>query len=287
MASTPVEIQLPSGLTATLSLYADGSDTLANSGGADTLTEATNRKGLYTATVTEALAGLHFAKVLVGANIVATGWVFLADDTSTYSVVDDKVVASTESSIDAILVDTAELQSDWTNGGRLDLILDDILLDAGTTLPAQITALNNLSASDVNAQVDTALADIHLDHLFAATYDPASKPGVADSLLNELIENDAGVARYTANALEQGPTGGVVIGSGAIEWDVEILISGSPVDGAEVWVTTDVAGANVVAGTLVTNGSGIVTFMLDAGTYYVWTQKGGVNFTNPTTTTVS
>jgi hypothetical protein len=73
---------------------------------------------------------------------------------------------------------------------------------------AAIAALNNLSAAQVNAEVDTALADIHLDHLLAVTYDPASKPGAADALLNELVENDGGVARYTANALEQAPTGG-------------------------------------------------------------------------------
>jgi hypothetical protein len=73
---------------------------------------------------------------------------------------------------------------------------------------AAIAALNNLSAAQVNAEVDTALADIHLDHLLAATYDPASKPGATDALLNELIESDAGVSRFTANALEQAPTGG-------------------------------------------------------------------------------
>jgi hypothetical protein len=73
---------------------------------------------------------------------------------------------------------------------------------------ADIAALNNLSAAQVNAEVDTALTDIHLDHLLATAYDPASKPGAADALLNELVENDGGVARYTANALEQAPTGG-------------------------------------------------------------------------------
>jgi hypothetical protein len=55
--------------------------------------------------------------------------------------------------------------------------------------------------------VATALADIHLDHLLAATYDPASKPGVADALLNEIVENDGGVSRFTENALEQSPSG--------------------------------------------------------------------------------
>ena len=85
-----------------------------------------------------------------------------------------------------------------------------------------LTALPNAVASDtaglptvanVNTQVDTALSDIHLDHLLAADYDPASKPGVATALLNELVENDGGLSRFTANALEQAPAGG-----GGTDW---------------------------------------------------------------------
>ncbi len=72
----------------------------------------------------------------------------------------------------------------------------------------QITGFNDLSTTQVNTEVDTALSDIHLDHLLATNYDPASKPGVATALLNELVENDVGVSRFTANALEQAPTGG-------------------------------------------------------------------------------
>lgn len=77
--------------------------------------------------------------------------------------------------------------------------------------------LNDLSAAQVNTEVDTALADIHLDHLLAVDYNPASKPGVATALLNELIENDAGVSRYTANALEQAPAGG----GGTADWTAD------------------------------------------------------------------
>lgn len=55
-----------------------------------------------------------------------------------------------------------------------------------------------------------------------------------------------------------------------------------PIADADVWITTDSAGTNVVAGTRQTNSSGEVTFMLDAGeVYYRWAQKDGVNFTNP------
>lgn len=132
--------------------------------------------------------------------------------------------------------------TDWVNDGRLDLLLDAIPTtamrgtDSAALASAMTTAQNDLDAltgadgatlatSQPNyapnvvipdaagvaatpAEVATALTNIHLDHLLAANYDPASKPGVATALFNELIENDAGVSRYTANALEQAPTGG-------------------------------------------------------------------------------
>lgn len=43
----------------------------------------------------------------------------------------------------AILADTNELQTDWANGGRLDLILD------GRAAEASITALNDISVADI------------------------------------------------------------------------------------------------------------------------------------------
>lgn len=93
MANTITEIQLPTGLVGlTLSVYEDGSDTLANAA-PDDLTEATNRLGLYTATVAEALTGLHYVKVLQGTAVIATGWVYLQDTTSTYHVEDSKALA--------------------------------------------------------------------------------------------------------------------------------------------------------------------------------------------------
>jgi hypothetical protein len=156
----------------------------------------------------------------------------------------------------------------------VDSNVDDILVDTGTTIPNQISGLNDLSAAQVNAEVDAAISDAalatasalatvdanvdailldtaeigtagaglteaggtgdhltavawnaawdaevqsevqdaieanHLDHLLAATYDPASKPGAADALFNEMVESDGGVSRFTANALEQAPSGG-------------------------------------------------------------------------------
>ena len=60
-----------------------------------------------------------------------------------------------------------------------------------------------------------------------------------------------------------------------------------PIAGAEVWITSNSAGTTVVAGTLLTNGSGQSTFMVDAGSYYLWVQATGWNFTNPQAFVVS
>jgi hypothetical protein len=76
-------------------------------------------------------------------------------------------------------------------------------------------------------------------------------------------------------------------GPGGISKTLTIQVSGIPVDGAAVWVTTDSDGLNTIAGTLYTNALGQVTFMLEVGTYYAWAQRAGINFTNPTEFTVT
>lgn len=55
----------------------------------------------------------------------------------------------------------------------------------------------------------------------------------------------------------------------------------TPLSGAEVWISTDEAGTNVVAGTSVTDDFGNVTFLLDPGTYYRWIDHPGFQFANP------
>jgi hypothetical protein len=70
-----------------------------------------------------------------------------------------------------------------------------------------VTIEDTDATNQINAACDASIVTYHLDHLLAATYDPASKPGAADALLNEMVENDGGVSRFTANALENGPGG--------------------------------------------------------------------------------
>lgn len=67
-------------------------------------------------------------------------------------------VDSNSTQLAAIVADTNELQTDWANGGRLDLLIDAILADTNELqtddIPGLIAALNDLTS----AQVQTAAA---------------------------------------------------------------------------------------------------------------------------------
>lgn len=76
-------------------------------------------------------------------------------------------------------------------------------------------------------------------------------------------------------------------GSGSTTYtDTVTDVSSNPLDGVEVWITSDSGGASTVASTT-TNTLGAFTVYLDPGTYYLWLAKGGYNFPNPTTITVT
>lgn len=77
-------------------------------------------------------------------------------------------------------------------------------------------------------------------------------------------------------------------GAGAVEFTYTLTEPDlvTPIPDADVWATTDSAGATVVASGR-TNQYGIITFYLDAGTIYIWRQKSGYNFTNPDVETVA
>lgn len=106
-----------------------------------------------------------------------------------------------DTEIAAILADTNELQTDWVNGGRLDLLIDAIkaktdnlptdpadqsAVEAAITAAtsplataASIAALNDISTADVNAQVVDALA--------TDTYaEPGSVPAATSSLKDKI-----------------------------------------------------------------------------------------------------
>lgn len=97
--------------------------------------------------------------------------------------------------------------------------------DLGTGTGLTAIPWNAVWDAEVQSEVQDAIEVNHLDHLLAATYDPAAKPGAADALLNELVESDAGVSRFTANALEQAPTDGAAPTASAVAGAVRTELS--------------------------------------------------------------
>jgi len=69
-----------------------------------------------------------------------------------------------------------------------------------------------------------------------------------------------------------------VQGPGSVNVTVQLIVDEQPVADADIWITTDSAGNNVVEGTYQTNSLGRATFHLTEGiTYYLWAQKDGYN----------
>ena len=110
------------------------------------------------------------------------------------------------------------------------------------------------------------------------------------------FEADKNYSVYISGAVG-GTTGGTsysfvvespAAGAGAITFTYTLtnVDGGAPIPGADVWATSDIAGLYTVASG-VTNTSGEVVFYLDAGTYYIWRQLAGWNFTNPDTEVVA
>jgi hypothetical protein len=166
------------------------------------------------------------------------------------------------------------------------------ILTAGTNIVLAkgtgVTGLNDLSGGDVrtavglaSANLDTQLAALPTDSDITAAVPTAN--GIADQVWNEAIAGHVAVGSTGAKLNGVGP------GAGAITWTYILTSSippGLPIADADVWVTTDEPGMNVIASGK-TNAAGAVTFYLDAGTVYVWRQKSGWDFVNPQTCVVS
>lgn len=91
-------------------------------------------------------------------------------------------IDTVDTNVDAVLVDTNELQTDLTNGGRLDLLIDAILADTNELQ----TDLANGGRLDL--LIDAILADTNaLQTLFESSFsEVTSKPAAGAALANKL-----------------------------------------------------------------------------------------------------
>lgn len=126
-----------------------------------------------------------------------------SDIASSFSTVNtklDTIDDLLDTEVSAILADTNELQTDLTNGGRLDLLIDAIKAKTDN-LPADPADASDITSSftTVNTKLDTI--DDLLDTEVGAIKTVTDK-------LDDTLEDDGGTYRFTTNALEQAPTGG-------------------------------------------------------------------------------
>lgn len=199
-------------------------------------------------------------------------------------------VAPDNASITLILADTNELQTNqgnWLTATGFNTVAPD---NAGIA-----------SISAVTAKIDTALAADGAVYQYttnALENGPSSSgdaTAATQATMVSHLTDIKGSGFASSDALESirdrgdsaWTTALLATGAGAVSHEVTVNVGGVPESGVDVWVSTDLAGNNVVAGTLSTDAFGKATFNLDVGSYYLWVQKAETNFSNPTSFTVS
>lgn len=191
---------------------------------------------------------------------------------------------------------TADSTVDQQEIAAIGLVVPDALVGSRATqtsvddVPtvAEFNARTLMAASYFDPVTDTVFANLvqidgetePLDNLVLAL----GTGGLVEKL-NSMLEAAGQAYRFTTEALAEAPTGGAGAGSSTYT-DTVTDASSNPLDGVEVWITSDSGGASTVASTT-TNTLGAFTVYLDPGTYYLWLAKGGYNFPNPTTITVT
>jgi len=197
---------------------------------------------------------------------LASAWATNPDNTSVFIILPESVETGTG----------ATAQQVWEYATRALSTPDDYKADISSlALEASLTAMKGAGWTTETLK---AIKD---------AVDAINTAATADAVWDELQSGHT-VAGSFGKYLDTEVSGVGGVGPGALSctWTQKDSDE-NPIDNVQVWITTDVAGTNVIAGTLITNASGQVTFMLDAGTYYVWRERSGYNFTNPKTWSVS
>lgn len=102
-----------------------------------------------------------------------------------------------DTEIAAILADTNELQTDWANGGRLDLLLDAILADTGTDgVVISSTTANQLADALLNRDM-SAVSDTNARTPLNALRFLRNKYSISGTTLTIYAEDDT-TAKWTS-----------------------------------------------------------------------------------------
>jgi hypothetical protein len=162
----------------------------------------------------------------------------------------------------------------------LNTLLVTTGIKTATTAPPTDMALNSTVAKATDLATVAGYLDTEIASILADTNELQLNQG--NWITATGFATPTNVTTAVTNIEAYGDAHWTASGSGAITWTYTVTDSstGLPLDGVEVWITTDIAGLNVIASG-VTNSFGIVTFYLDAGTVQVWRKKAGYDFINP------
>lgn len=141
--------------------------------------------------------------------------------------------------------------------------------------------VTDLTTFDYVACFKTADATVDTQHIHSGWMD---FPTAYDAQLTQLDDLPTATEIDSALSVSHGSgLWGGAGGTGAIDWSDNFIVTvdGSPRDGVSARFTTDAAGVNAVASGVTNSFGKLDSLMLDAGTYYVWLQLAGVNFTSP------
>jgi hypothetical protein len=103
--------------------------------------------------------------------------------------------------LDATLADTAELQGDWVNGGRLDLLLDSILADTNELqsddIPASLSTITSHTSTLYTDWNNGGRLDLLIDSII-------SKVDVVDGIVDSILVDTAVIGAAGAGLTDLG-----------------------------------------------------------------------------------
>jgi len=214
-------------------------------------------------------------------DVSATGeagidWANVGSPTTTVGLSGTTIKASTDTETDIAALPTAV---EIVAAIDADPPAVNVTYSAGVALSGRLAEVTDLPSEPLDATATQAAAAAAL-----TAYDPPTKAELDAGLL-ALVGGDGDTLESLSDQIDL--LSGAA-GSGAITFVYTLTssVGGAAIADADVWVTSDVDGNNVLASGR-TDQNGAVTFYLDAGTVYVWRQKSGWNFDNPDTEVVA
>lgn len=240
-----------------------------------------------------ALTGLTFASSGLKIATIASSEAASTVYTSAGSTIETIATLGTYAAPTATKCRFAEV--DATNHpGLYEIQLNDARLSVVGSKYLVVTVSGATSLVQVDLLINTTVFDLQSATPTVTASTVSDKTGYTVSTVSDKTGYSLTVTPPTAAQIDTQLSGThgsglwAATGSGAITWTYTVTdtSTGFPIDGVEVRVSTDIAGVNTIARGI-TDASGITTFYLDAGTYYVWCSHSSYSFTNPDVEVVS